>query len=415
MALLSGFNVTLPEVNTLAQAALAAFSGGPVPAGWSVVTPQQIGVPPQYWDGPYFTNNGASAIVLQQGNTWIVSFRGTDGLDDVARYPELVLGNYIDNFRPLLNAVALNSPAETNFYFTGASLGGGATNLMADIASSQYGGEFASAKFVAFASPNISNEHGILNIGFENDPIYKAIDGYGDFLSSLDNFVLATTEYMAGNYDGQRPLDDYAHSASGSVNAFTQLTQSAFLEQMSPDAVVIFDASSGLVQDITPGRENIGAFYLGEQVADLISGRNGGDHVEGFAGIDTIAGGFGADTLYGNQNADLIYGNQDNDTLHGGQDNDTIYGGKGDDAIYGGRGDDTLAGNLGADRFIFQASSGSDAIIDYDFSQGDRLDLQGQAYVTRDTTEGVVLDLSGGGIVLLAGLHGSAFSSTFIV
>jgi len=150
MSLLSGFNITLPELSLLGEVAMAALAGGVVPVGWNVLTPQQLGVPPQYWDGNYFTNNGASAVVLQQGSTWIVSFRGTDGPDDIARYPELVLGTYINHFAPLLNAVASNAPDGASFYFTGVSLGGGVTNLMANIAGSQYGGEFASAKFVAF-------------------------------------------------------------------------------------------------------------------------------------------------------------------------------------------------------------------------------------------------------------------------
>jgi len=63
MSLLSGFNVTLPEVALLGEAALAAFAGGPVPAGWNVITPQQLGVSSQFWNGNYFTNQGASAIV----------------------------------------------------------------------------------------------------------------------------------------------------------------------------------------------------------------------------------------------------------------------------------------------------------------------------------------------------------------
>ena len=83
MSLLSGFSVTLPDVELLGQAARAAFAGGAIPAGWDVITPQQFGIPSQYWDGNYFTNNGASAIVLQQGSTWIVSFRGTDGSNDI--------------------------------------------------------------------------------------------------------------------------------------------------------------------------------------------------------------------------------------------------------------------------------------------------------------------------------------------
>ena len=304
MSLLSGFNVTLPEVDLLGQAARAAFAGGAVPAGWNVITPQQLGVPPQYWDGIYFTNNGASAIVLQQGSTWIVSFRGTDGSDDILQYPELVFGTYINHFQPLLNAVASNAPDGTSFYFTGASLGGGATNLMADIAGSQFGGEFASAHFVAFASPNITNANGILNIGFENDLVYKAVSGYNSFFSSLDNLVLATPEYMGGNYNGLLPPDDYAHNAALAFDAFARLENSVFFNEMSPDSVVVFDAFSGTVQDITPGRDNTGVFYLGENVADVIIGRNGDDHIEGFAGDDTQAGGPGNDSLDGGAGLD---------------------------------------------------------------------------------------------------------------
>src|SRR5262249_42954372 len=214
MSLLSGFNVSLSEVGLLGEAARAAFAGGAIPSGWNVITPQQIGVAAQYWERNYFTDSGASAIVLQRASTWIVSFRGTDGTDDILHYPELVSGTYINHFQPLLNAVALNAPVGTHFEFTGASLGGGATNQMANIAGSQYGGKFAAATFVAFASPNITTANGILNVGFENDPIYKALTGYGDFSSSLDNLVLATSQYMQGNYDGLHPPDPYAHDAA---------------------------------------------------------------------------------------------------------------------------------------------------------------------------------------------------------
>jgi RTX calcium-binding nonapeptide repeat (4 copies) len=305
MSLLSGFNVTLPQLDLLGQAAMAAFAGGAIPAGWNVVTPQQLGIASQYRDGNYFTNNGATAIVLQQGSTWIVSFRGTDGLDDVLQYPKLVFGTYINHFQPLLSAVASNAPNDTSFYFTGASLGGGATNLMADIAASQYGGKFASSHFVAFASPNISDAIGILNVGFENDPIYKAVDIYNDFPSSLDNLVLATSQYMQGNYDGLLPPDDYAHNAALAFDAFDRLQSSVFFNQMTPDSVVIFDAFSGTVQDITPGRENTGVFYLGENVADVIVGRNGDDNIEGFAGDDTLSGGPGNDYLNGGTGFDV--------------------------------------------------------------------------------------------------------------
>src|SRR5215217_171069 len=305
MSLLSGFNVTLDEVRLMGEASHAAFVGGPVPVGWTVVTPQQLGVPSSFWDGNYFTDSGsgASAIVLRQGSTTIVAFRGTDGGADSSHFQELFTGTYINHFQPLLAAVAADTPAASNFYFIGASLGGGATNQMADIAASQFGGRFAGAKIVAFASPNISNSNGILNIGAENDPVYKLINNYANFSSSLDHLVIASTAYMAGNYDGRHPYDTYAHVAGGL--GLEVIAQSIFFNLMTPDSVVILDTlDNGLVQDVTPGRETTGAFYLGQAIGDQIAGRAGNDFIEGFGGNDTLTGGVGNDSIDGGDGID---------------------------------------------------------------------------------------------------------------
>jgi Ca2+-binding RTX toxin-like protein len=323
MSLLTGFNISLDEVGLLGQASQAAFVGGNLPTGWNVVPPADLlPLDPQYWDGNYFTDptSGASAIVLQHDTSYIVAFRGTDGQNDIQHYPQLLTGTYIHNYDPLLNALRTLAQSGAAFAFTGASLGGGATNLMANIAGSTFGGAFAAATFVAFASPNISTAAGILNVGFENDPIYKALNGYADFPSSLDNLVLATSQYMAGNYNGFLPPDYYAHSSALGFEAISRVEQSVFYNVMTPDSVVIFDANAGLVQDVTPGRENTGAFYLGENVADSIAGRNGNDFLEGFGGNDTLTGAAG------------------NDALAGGGGNDRLDGGGGSDiALYDGK------------------------------------------------------------------------------
>jgi Ca2+-binding RTX toxin-like protein len=277
----------------------------------------------------------------------------------------------------------------------------------------------------------------------------------------LDNLVLATSQYMGGNYDGLHPPDEYAHNAALSSAALAQLQSSVFLDQMNPDSVVVFDAFSGLVQDIMPGRENTGAFYLGQNVADMIVGRSGDDHIEGFAGDDTLAGGAGNDVLagganndviYGNLGADVIYGNLDQDTLFGGQVNDTIYGGQGNDVVYGNLGDDVIYGNfandnlfggqgnetlfggqgndtingnlgndivfgnLGADRFVFGQSSGADVVMNFNFAEGDRLDVQEQTYVTSTAADGwALITLSGGGTIEIVGLTAPQISDSFFI
>src|SRR5262249_60506984 len=130
--------------------------------------------------------------------------------------------------------------------------------------------------------------------------------------------ILATSQYMQGKYNGLLPPDYYAHNAGLAFDAFARLQNSVFFNQMTADSVVIFDAFSGTVQDITPGRENTGVFYLGENVADVIIGRNGDDHIEGFGGDDTLLGGPGNDTLVGGQGNDTLVGGPGNDSLDGG-------------------------------------------------------------------------------------------------
>jgi hypothetical protein len=150
MSLLSDFNIGLTQLDLYYQASVAAYSVPDVPAGWTVVTPQQLGVPPQYWNGSFYYDTGASAIVLKQGNEWIVSFRGADEAIDFEHYKT------IDLFRPLLAALAASVPGGDHISFTGSSLGGAATNLVAEIAATEYDGKFADATFVAFASLIIS-------------------------------------------------------------------------------------------------------------------------------------------------------------------------------------------------------------------------------------------------------------------
>jgi Ca2+-binding RTX toxin-like protein len=382
MGLFTGFNVTPADVETFANASLAAFGDDDIPAGWNVVTPQALGVPSIYWDGNFFTNSGASALVLQQDSIYIVAFRGTDDPLDFAHFPGLFFGTYINLFDPLLSAVANNTPDGSTYAFTGASLGGGATNLMAEIAPFAYGGVFANAQFVAFASPNITDDSGILNIGAENDPIYKLINGYDDFNSSLDNLVVGAPQYMAGNYDGYHPLDAYAHeSADIALDALTRVENSVFYDYMSPDSVVIIDASPDAVQDITPGREGTGVFYIGENNDDIIYGRAGPDYLEGFDGNDglggqdgndAIAGGNGNDSLQGDAGTDFLTGDAGGDTLDGGADNDVLFGGADGDFVYGGAGNDLLFGGTSGDAFAFGPGFGTDLIVDFQ---------QGQDYI----------------------------------
>ena len=65
----AAFGLDFNQISLMGAATLAAFAGAPIPAGWSVVTPAQLGLAAQYQDGNYFTNpaTDANAIVLAPG------------------------------------------------------------------------------------------------------------------------------------------------------------------------------------------------------------------------------------------------------------------------------------------------------------------------------------------------------------
>jgi Ca2+-binding RTX toxin-like protein len=52
---------------------------------------------------------------------------------------------------------------------------------------------------------------------------------------------------------------------------------------------------------------------------------------------------------------------------------DTLTGGRGDDILQGGKDDDILTGGEGADTFV--VGSGIDTITDFDFHQGDKIQI----------------------------------------
>lgn len=122
----------------------------------------------------------------------------------------------------------------------------------------------------------------------------------------------------------------------------------------------------------------------GESGNDQLYGRHGNDRLNGGHGDDYLVGGDGYDHLDGSDGNDLMYGDNGNDRLFGGNGNDFLYGGEGRDFLYGqhgndglngDQGNDVLTGGFGADTFFF--SEGQDVVTDFNFFEGDRINLSG--------------------------------------
>jgi Ca2+-binding RTX toxin-like protein len=140
------------------------------------------------------------------------------------------------------------------------------------------------------------------------------------------------------------------------------------------------------------GRDNIES-YGGN---DLLSGGDGNDFLDGGVGADELRGGSGTDIAFYEGSAQAVTvdlgagsgfgGEAEGDRLfsiegvYGSYYSDRLSGNAAANRLTGYRDRDTLSGGGGADRFVYTDPADSpvvadDAILDFNRSQGDRIDL----------------------------------------
>lgn len=214
---------------------------------------------------------------------------------------------------------------EQDVLVTGHSLGAGAANQLANVASEEYNGVFSDAYFVTFATPIVSSSNNILNIGHENDLVFKGVTPLGvDFPTTTDNLV-----YFDGNYNSLLKLGAFGsltpHSIKHYIDTIKTVISVPFYDEITTDSVVIVDAFSRQVSDIA----TLTSTHFGQPA--YILGQDGNDSLNGGVSNDTLYGASGKDTLNGGLGLDSLVGGDGNDTLRGGYDPDTEDGGPGND------------------------------------------------------------------------------------
>ncbi|HEY3950146.1 NF038122 family metalloprotease [Phenylobacterium sp.] len=161
-------------------------------------------------------------------------------------------------------------------------------------------------------------------------------------------------------------------------------------------------------------------FLRGEEGDDVVNGGGGFDDINGNMGNDTLHGNLGDDWVvggkdndlqYGDAGDDIVWGNLGNDTLNGGSGSDQMRGGQGDDVIDGGsgndyisgdRGNDTETGGRGADLFHGSQDIGVDQITDFNYAQGDRVELDpGTTFTLSQVGANTVVDMGNGSQMVL--------------
>ena len=134
------------------------------------------------------------------------------------------------------------------------------------------------------------------------------------------------------------------------------------------------------------------------------------------SGIEEFRGTTGADTFIGDAADNYFLGMDGNDTMSGGAGNDILNGGAGNITMDGGSGNDRLidagggtflmTGGSGADTFDFHLGGhdfiSHDELTDFNFSEGDRIDFSGSAYVHQMSDIHVGHDAQGNAMLTFA-------------
>ncbi|KAA0943540.1 lipase [Pseudomonas sp. ANT_H14] len=290
-----------------------------------------------------------------------IAFRGTSGpreslvsdsLGDLisdllaALGPKDYAKNYVgEAFGTLLKDVASYASTQgltgKDVLVSGHSLGGLAVNSMADLSTNKWAGFYKEANYLAFASPTQGGGDKVLNIGYENDPVFRALDGSSTNLSSLgvhdkphdsttDNIV-SFNDHYASTLWNVLPFSIVnlptwvSHLPTGYGDGMSRILDSTFYDLMTRDSTIIVANLSDparantWVQDLNrnanPHKGD--TFIIGSDGDDLIRGAAGRDFLEGGAGNDTLRDSSGHNTFAfsGHFGQDRIIGYQATDTL----------------------------------------------------------------------------------------------------
>lgn len=329
---------------------LATHANNGVPAGWTLLTAQDLGVDPAHVDSQgFFRGEGLleaqASIMAKVGPDGVlrlcVCFEPTNGAD-APDYEAMADDSYALAFDYLLEAVKAfgiaNGLVGEDVIVTGYSLGAGAANTMAAHRDDSWGGYYAGADYLAFAVPKLTEIADVFNFGFENDVVHR-ITGEGDadanaasplhgvlgndraYGTSTDNIVLFNDTYAnplfpaAGWTLGNLPEGWSAHLDGARFNPIEVIGGSHFYDYMERDSTIVIahltEQLRGLVwvEDAPRGTSSHHGemgFILGSEGGDLLGDGRSGDFLDGFGGNDRFRLSGGDDFVHGGAGTDTV-------------------------------------------------------------------------------------------------------------
>ena len=218
------------------------------------------------------------------------------------------------------------------------------------------------------------------------------------------------------------PLNDASvreQLSGGVVEVFT--TGYSFAALKRDGSVVAWgDAAKG--GDLSAVRKELssGVVTIASPFSDVATFRSHGDSVTSIVDFDLSwqnkntghlnLGGFAAITGKGNDRDNQIFGNSAANRLHGRAGDDSLIGGDGMDRLAGGAGHDRLTGGGNADVFVL--SNGDDVVRDFDFDEGDRLEIDDLSLVSMVATSSgsIIKTIDGKDSMLLRNFDASNYT-----
>lgn len=247
---------------------------------------------------------------------------------------------------------------------------GGTSEVMSGVSNSSDTGDFALNQGVyttmTYADGWQSSPYGqsnAVNYGWQST--IMALD-----IALLQSKYGANTTYNSGN--SQYELHKQNTNGTDWVSIWdTGGTQDWILANTPKDAVI----------DLRPATlqyETGGGGYVSH-----VDGIHGGFTIASGVEIERARGGNGDDLINGNDLDNVLIGREGIDEINGFAGDDRIYGNKGNDILNGGTGRDQLKGALGDDTYVFVEGDSLVGNIDrvYGFGIGDTLDLVAHNYV----------------------------------
>ncbi len=330
-------------------------TGQPLPAtGWAPIGATQLGYQGKvgaqgtfYGEKDGFTSAEAEVLGKYDGAGKLIgigiAFRGTGGLGYSDTFGDMknnllaAVGpvdyatNYAKNaFDNLLKDVAAFAIAH-GLGARDVLVGGLGVNSLAELSGNNWGGFFKEANYVAFASPTQSaTGNNVLNIGYENDPVFRVLDGTtfssgslgkhdGHQDSATNNIVNFNDQYAstAQNlvpFSILNPLNWSAHGSLGYADGLNRVIDSRFYDLTDKDSTLIVsnltEESRGKtwVEDLgRSGEPHVGStFIIGTDSNDLLKGGAGNDFIEGRDGDDRFRDDGGYNLLLGGKGSNTF-------------------------------------------------------------------------------------------------------------